>query len=44
MEDAGFIIGSYVLTFATVGALAFAYLRSGRKLADRVPDEEKYWR
>ena len=44
MDDAGFIIGSYVLTFATVATLAIAYLRSGRKVADRVPDEEKYWR
>ncbi len=44
MEDAGFIIGSYVVTFLTVGALAFAYLRSGRKLGEQVPDEEKYWR
>ena len=33
MEDAGFIIGSYVLTFATVGLLAWRYVRHGRKLA-----------
>jgi hypothetical protein len=44
MDDAGFIIGSYVVTFLAVGSLAIAYLRAGRKLADRVPDEEKYWR
>jgi hypothetical protein len=43
MEDAGFIIGGYVLTFATVALLAWSYLRSGRKLAERVPDEEKSW-
>jgi hypothetical protein len=43
MEDAGFIIGSYVLTFASVALLAWRYVRSGRKLAKRVPDEEKYW-
>ena len=43
MEDAGFIIGSYLLTFATVGLLAWRYVRSGRKLADQVPDGEKTW-
>ena len=43
MEDAGFIIGSYVLTFVAVGALAWRYVSSGRKLAEKVPDEEKYW-
>ncbi len=43
MEDAGFIIGSYVLTFATVGLLAWRYIRAGRRLADQVPDEDKYW-
>ena len=43
MEDAGFIIGSYVLTFATVGLLAWRYVRHGRKLASKVPDSEKYW-
>ncbi len=43
MEDAGFIIGSYALTFAVVGVLAWRYVSSGRKLAEKVPDEEKYW-
>lgn len=43
MEDAGFIIGSYLLTFATVSLVAWRYVRSGRRLARRVPDEEKYW-
>jgi hypothetical protein len=43
MDDAGFIIGSYVLTFATVGLFAWRTLRRGRRLAEQVPDEEKYW-
>jgi heme exporter protein CcmD len=43
MEDAGFIIGSYAVTFATVGLLAAWVLRSGRRLAKRTPDEDKYW-
>ena len=43
IEDAGFIIGSYVLTFVAIGGLAWRYVSSGRKLAQKVPDEEKYW-
>jgi heme exporter protein CcmD len=43
MEDAGFIIASYVLTFAVVGGLAAWVIRSGRRLAKRTPDAEKYW-
>ena len=43
MEDAGFILGSYLLTFATVGVYAWRVLRHGRRLAERVPDDEKYW-
>lgn len=43
MEDAGFILGSYILTFATVALVAWRTIRSGRKLADRIPDEDKYW-
>jgi heme exporter protein CcmD len=43
MEDAGFIIASYALTFAVVGGLAAWVIRSGRRLARRTPDAEKYW-
>jgi heme exporter protein CcmD len=43
MEDAGFILGSYALTFGVVVLFAWRVLRQGRKLADQVPDEEKYW-
>jgi len=43
MEDAGFIIASYALTFAVVGALAGWVIRSGRRLARRTPDDDKYW-
>jgi hypothetical protein len=43
IDDAGFIIGSYVLTFVAIGGLAWRYVSSGRKLAQKVPDEEKYW-
>jgi len=43
MEDAGFIIGSYALTFGVVGLLAAWVIRSGRRLARRTPDADKYW-
>jgi len=44
MKDAGFIIGSYVLTFSTIAALSWHYIRSGRRLTNRVDDDDKYWR
>jgi heme exporter protein CcmD len=43
MEDAGFILGSYVLTFAAVALFAWRVLRRGRRLAERVSDDDKYW-
>jgi hypothetical protein len=43
MDDAGFIIGSYVLTLATVGALAWRFIRRGREVSRQVDDADKYW-
>ena len=43
IEHAGYIYGSYVLTFAVVGAYAWRTIRQGRKLADQVDDADKYW-
>jgi hypothetical protein len=43
MEDAGFIIGGYVITFSTVAFMAWRYVRAGRRLGGRVADEDKYW-
>ncbi len=43
MDDAGFIIGSYAVTFAAVGVFAWRMLRQGRRLADRIDDDQKYW-
>jgi heme exporter protein CcmD len=43
MDDAGFIIGSYAITFAVIGTFAWRTLRNGRRLADQVDDEHKYW-
>ena len=43
MEDAGFILGAYAITFAAVVLFSWRVLRHGRRLARRVPDSEKYW-
>ena len=43
MEDAGFILGSYVLTAVTVLVFSWRTIRHGRKLAEKIPDDEKYW-
>jgi heme exporter protein CcmD len=43
MDDAGFIIGSYAVTFAAVGVFAWRMLRQARRLADRIEDDQKYW-
>ncbi len=42
-EDAGFIVGSYVITFAAIGVLAWRLIASGRKLGKQIPDDDKYW-
>lgn len=42
-EDAGFIVGSYVITFGAVGAIAWRLIATGRKLGKHVPDDDKYW-
>jgi hypothetical protein len=43
MEDAGFIIGSYVLTFGAIAAYAWRVLRRARRVTSRLPDEAKPW-
>jgi len=44
MEDAGFIIGGYVLTFAAVAFMGWRVVLTGKRLGKHVPDEDKYWR
>jgi len=44
MEDAGFIIGGYVLTFVTVSFMAWRVVSAGKRLGKSVPPEDKYWR
>jgi hypothetical protein len=43
MQDAGYILGSYALTFVAVGAFAWRALRRGRRLGDQIDDADKYW-
>lgn len=43
IENAGYIYGSYVLTFAAVGAFSWRVVRRGRRLADQIDDVDKYW-
>jgi hypothetical protein len=43
MEDAGFIIGSYVLTFGAIAVYAWRVLRRARRVTSRLPDEAKPW-
>lgn len=43
MDDAGFIFGSYAVTFAVVGGLAWAFVRRGKALSRSVDDRDKYW-
>jgi hypothetical protein len=43
MEDAGFIIGSYVLTFGAIAVYRWRVLRRSRKVTSLLPDEAKPW-
>ena len=43
MDDAGFIITSYVLTLGGVAVYAWAVIRRGKRLARRLPDQDKPW-
>lgn len=43
MDDAGFILGSYAITFGVIGLFAWRVLRGARRLTDQVDDEQKYW-
>lgn len=43
IEDAGFIYGGYIVTFAAIGAFAWRVVRQGKTLSEHVPDDDKYW-
>lgn len=42
-DDAGFIVGSYLVTAVGIGVLAWRVVASGRKLGKQIPDDDKYW-
>lgn len=42
-DDAGFILGSYILTFASVGGFVWRMIATGKRLGKLVPDDDKYW-
>ena len=43
MDDAGFIIGSWVLTAVSIGAYALWVVRRGRRLTRHVDRSELPW-
>ena len=43
MDDAGFIIGSYVLTFGAIAVYAWRVLARARQVTAELPDDAKPW-
>ena len=43
MEDAGFILTSYALTFGGVLVYAWYVLRRGKTATEQLPDQSKPW-
>jgi hypothetical protein len=43
MEDSGFILASYIVTFIASGLMALWIRRKGKQLAAQLPDQDKPW-
>ncbi len=43
MQDAGFIIASYAVTFAAIAGLAWRFVVRGRRATADIDDADKYW-
>jgi hypothetical protein len=43
MEDAGFVLGSYLVSFAAIAVYALYVVRRGRRAAESLPDDVKSW-
>lgn len=43
MDDIGFILPMYLITFGAVAGLAWRVITRGRALAEQLPDEDKPW-
>ncbi len=44
MLNAGYVIGSYVVTFGGIGFYALSLFARARKAAKQVPEEDLPWR
>lgn len=43
IEDAGHVIGSYVVTFGAIALYVFALRARARRSARRIPEEDRPW-
>ena len=43
MDNAGFIIASYIITFGAVGAYAIGVIRRSRKSSRDIPSDQRPW-
>jgi len=43
MENAFEILGSYAIALVVIGGYAWKVIRGGRRLAEQVDDDDKYW-
>lgn len=43
MDDAGFIVGGYVVTAVAVAAYAWRVVARGRRLTRALPPEDRRW-
>jgi hypothetical protein len=43
MEDAGFIIGSYVVAFGAIAVYAWRMLTRARRVGAHLPDDARPW-
>ena len=43
MDNAGFIIASYVVTFGSVAAYAIGVLRRSKRASREIPPEQRPW-
>ncbi len=43
MQHAGYILGSYAITFAVIGGFVRRVLSRGRQLSEQFDDDDKNW-
>ena len=42
-DDAGFVLGGYIVTFGVIGVFVWRVIGSGRRLGKQIPDDDKCW-